>query len=173
MLKILLKIAGCIILVVSIVIGGLYINHPIVAKWLTGNAVIIGKPIIATIYTDGQINRNISVYKIGKNNRSQQSDNYLLSLKEFDANGMLKYIYVNLNDTWIGRPVSTNKKDYDLINGVLFQSDLGNHFVDFKDDNKGYSFDPHLTFINNKEIEFKVPPNQLKFSDVRILLSKN
>ena len=45
-------------------------------------------------------------------------------------------------DKWIGRPSGTIKDDYDSINGFLFQSEVGGHFTDFKNDMKEHDFVP-------------------------------
>ncbi|GAC1311783.1 MAG: hypothetical protein NVSMB24_31990 [Mucilaginibacter sp.] len=153
-------------LIVAIGAGLICFIHPIMFKWLFGSARVIGKPIGAIVYTDGHINNNIKVYRNG-----EKDNDYLISLKEFDKPGMLKFINLDLAEKWIGRPVGTNKDCYDVINGILFQSDAGARFVDFKDDMKGYSFEPHLAFTS-REIKFNIPPNQLKFDSIRIELTK-
>lgn len=82
---------------------------------------------------------------------------------------MLKFLNVNLNEEWIGKPVGTSKKDYDFILGYLFQSKTGGYFTPFQDDIKGFNFDPQLSFTD-RHIKFKVPLNKLKFDSLRIEL---
>lgn len=169
-LRKLLKITVGLLLVLAVVVGVFYKTHPIILKWLDGTAGIIGKPIKATVYTNGQINTGIKVFHADKYwDNNEKADNYILSLKEFDSFGMLKYFNINLKEKWIGRPVGTSNYDYDFVFGRLFQSETGGHFTAFQDDMKGFNFDPNLSFTD-KEIKFNVPPHWLKFDSVRIRL---
>lgn len=155
----------CILVVAAIVaIGVIQHNHPIFLKYLANEASSLGHPISARVYTNGRLNNGIKVYK-----DSHYKNDYLLSLKEYDKIGMLQYINIDLNDKWIGRPVGSNKNCYDTINGKLYQDEVGAHFIDFKDDMKGFNFDPKLKF-NNTSIKFNLPPHWLKFDSIRIEL---
>jgi hypothetical protein len=170
MKKLLIISAGLFLLYIVLSVM-LEINYPIVSKWLYGNARILGKPINAIVYTDGHINNDIKVYREKTDWDGKNANGYVLNLKYFDKYQMLKFIYIDLDYKWVGRPVSSNEANYYLINGSLFQSDVAYHCVDFKDDMKGFNFDPHLRFTN-KEIKFNIPPNLLKFDSVRIELKK-
>ena len=156
-----LKIVSGLLILFVLAVGLTSINHPIILKWVTGSARHHGKPIPATIYTNGQVNDHIKVFYTDKAN------NYLLSLTGYDSLGELKFISIDLNEKWIGRPVGTSKHDYDFIAGHLFQSETGGHFAPFQDDKKGFNFDPQLSFTD-KQIKFNMPPNKLKFDSVRI-----
>ena len=159
----LLKIVFGLLIVLAVTIGVTARNHPIILKWVTGSAKHHGTAIPATVYTNGQVNDNIKVFY------TDEANSYLLSLKDFDSLGMLKFININLNEKWIGRPVATSEKDYDIIVGHLFQSETGGHFSPFQDDLKGLNFDPQLSF-SEREIKFNMPPGKLKFDSVRIEL---
>jgi hypothetical protein len=166
----LLKISVGLLLVFAVVVGLFYKTHPIILKWLYGTAGIIGKPIQATVYTNGQVNTGIKVFHTDKYwDTNEKANNYILSLTEFDSLGMLKFFNINLKEKWIGRPVGTSNYDYDIVFGRLFQSETGGHFTPFQDDMKGFNFDPKLSF-NDRQITFNVPPNILKFDSVRIEL---
>ena len=155
-------------LILAVVVGLTSINHPIILKWLTGSARNIGKPIPATVYTNGQVNHSIKVFHVDKYwGSSKKADNYLLSLNEYDTFGMLKFFNIDLIEKWIGRPVGTSKIDYDFIGGHLFQSEIGGHFTPFQHQEKGFGFDPQLSFTS-KQIRFHVPPHVLAFDSVRI-----
>jgi hypothetical protein len=169
MVRLIFKIVVGAFLLSIIVLGAVYYSHPILLKWVTGTAWYVGKPVIATVYTDGRLNNSIKVYHNSKAANGGLPNDYLLVLAEPDRAGMLKYINLNLDEKWIGRPVSTSQKDYDVINGSLYQSEMGSHFADFKDDMKGYNFNPHL-YHSGDTIRFAVPPAQLKFNTVLILL---
>jgi hypothetical protein len=169
-LRKLLNIVVGLFLLFAVAVGLTSINHPIILKWLSGSARHIGKPIQATIYTDGQINNGIKVFYVDKYwGSSEKANNYLLNVTEYDSLGMLKFFNINLNEKWIGRPVGTSKRDYDFIAGHLFQSETGGHFSQFQDDMKGFNFDPQLSF-SNRQIKFNMPPNTLEFDSVRIEL---
>ncbi|MGG9961148.1 hypothetical protein [Ferruginibacter sp. SUN106] len=169
-LRKLLKIFIGLLSVIAVAIGLTSISHPIFLKWLAGSAMHIGKPIRATVYTNGQVNNDIKVYHSEKYWKSADiANNYIVNLKEFDSDGMLKYFEINLKDKWIGRPIATTKDDYDIIFGHLFQSETGGIFALFQDDMKGFNFNPHLLY-KDRQINFNVPPGLLKFDSLRIEL---
>ena len=160
--KVLKIVLGLLILIV-VAVGLTSINHPIILKWVSGTARHHGKPIPATIYSNGQVNDRIKVFYTDEANR------YLLSLAAYDSSEMLKFINIDLKEKWIGRPVATSKNDYDLIAGHLFQSETGSQFTPFEDDIKGFNFDPQLTFTG-KQVKFNLPPNKLRLDSIRIIL---
>ena len=159
----LLKIVFGLLILFAVAVGLTSIDHPIILKWVTGSARHFGKPISATVYTNGQVNDHIKVFY------SDEADNYLLSLAEYDSSGILKFFNINLNEKWIGRTVGTSKNDYDLIAGHLFLSETGQHFTPFQDDMKGFNFDPQLS-LTGRQIKFNMPPNKLKFDSIRMEL---
>ena len=166
----LIKILAGLLLIFIVAVGLISINHPIILKWLSGTARHIGRPVTATVYTDGEINHDIKVFHVDKYwGSGEKANNYLLSLTEYDSLGRLRFLNINLNEKWIGRPVGTSKKDYDFIAGHLFQSETGGHFAPFQDNMKGFNFDPQLSFTD-RQIRFNVLPNTLKFDSVRIEL---
>lgn len=163
-LKIILGIT--VVICVAVIITGIAIHrqHPVLYQWISGGALCVGKPIKVTVYTDNQPNNSINVYR-----DKRFRNDYLLALSKADRFGMLKYINLNLDEKWIGRPVSTNIDNYDVVNGSLYQSYVGAHFSDFRDNMKGYNFDPDL-YHSGDTIRFNVPPGQLNFRQVMILL---
>ncbi|MBC5994843.1 hypothetical protein [Pontibacter cellulosilyticus] len=163
MLLRLLKIVFGLLILLAVAVGLASISHPIILKWVTGSAKHHGKPMPATVYTNGQVNDHIKVFY------SDEPKNYLLSFAEYDSLGMIKFLNVDLNEKRIGRPVATSKNDFDIIAGHLFQSETGRHFSPLQDDIKGVDFDSHLTF-SDTEIKFNMPPNKLKFDSIRIEL---
>lgn len=158
-----LKIVFGLLILFVVVVGLTSINHPIILKWVTGSAKHHGKPIPATVYTNGLVNNHIKVFY------TDEANNYLLSLTEYDNSGQLKFINIDLNEKWIGRPVGTSKNDYHFIAGHLFQSETAGHFSPFQDQVKGFNFDPQLSF-SDKQIKFNMPPNRLKLDSIRIIL---
>jgi len=165
-----LKITFGLLLVLAVAIALASINHPIILKWVLGSARFIGKPIKASVFTNGQINDDIKVFHIDRYwDNSGKADNYLLSLTEYDSTGHLKYINIDLKDKWIGIPVGVSKKDYDFIAGHLLQSETGGHFIPVASDTKGFGYEPQLS-VNGKEIKFRLLPGELKFDSIRVVL---
>jgi hypothetical protein len=147
----------------AVAVGLTSVNHPIILKWVTGSAKHHGKPMAATVYTNGQINSRVKVFY------TDEENSYLVSLADYDNSGMLTFINITLNDKWLGRPVATSKTDYDLIAGHLFQSEAGGHFSPFQDPVKGFNFEPQLSAADG-QIRFNLPPNKVEMDSVRILL---
>src|SRR5437868_3577372 len=95
----LLKILVGLLLIFAVAVGLTSINHPIVLKWLSGTARNIGKPINATVYTNGQVNQDIKIFHVSKYwGSNEKANNYIVSLKEFDSLGKLKFFNINLNE---------------------------------------------------------------------------
>ena len=162
-LRKILKFVFGLLILIAVAVGLTSINHPIILKWVTGSAKHHGKPMPAVVYANGQVNGNFKVFY------TDEPNNYLLSLAAYDSLGMLKFLNINLNEKWIGKPTSTSKNDFDLIAGHLFQSKTGGHFSPFQNDIQGFNFDPQLSF-SDRQIKFNMPPNKLKFDSVRIEL---
>jgi hypothetical protein len=147
----------------AVAIGLTSINHPIILKWVSGSARHFGTATPATVYTNGQVNDRIKVFY------TDEPDNYLVSLAEYDNSGRLKFLNIDLNKKLIGTPVGTSEKDYDFIAGHLFQSKASGHFTSLQDGVKGFNFDPQISFVDD-QIRFKLPPNNLKIDSIRIQL---
>ena len=137
---------------------------------MSGDARIIGRPANATVFTDGHLNSDLTLYIEKTFWDGKKANDYILSLKQFDEYGMLKYINIELTYKWIGIPASNNIADYDTIAGYLFQSDVSYHSSDFRNNMDGFDFDPHLQFTD-REIKFNIPPGRLKYNSVLIVLN--
>lgn len=162
-LRSLFKIVPGLLIFIAVVIGLTSINHPIILKWVTGSAKHHGKPIPATVFANGQVNNSIKVFY------TDEANNYLLSLAEYDGAGKLKFINIDLKEKWIGSAVEASRDDYDLIAGHLFQSKTSGSFSPFQDKTRGLNFDPQLSFTD-KQIKFLLPTNRSKPDSLRILL---
>lgn len=169
-LRKIIKIVVGLLLLFAVAVGLISTSHPIILKWVTNSARLIGRPIQATVYTNGKVNSGIRVFHIDKYwGSNAKANNYLISLAEYDSIGRLKFFNINLNENWIGSPVGTSKNDYDFIAGYLFQSETGGDFIPFQDDIKGFGIDPQLSFID-RQIKFNMPQNKLGIDSVRIKL---
>lgn len=170
-LRKLIKFVVGLLSLLAVAIGLTSINHPIILRWLTGTARLIGKPIAATVYADDQVNTDIKVFHVDKYWNGTPADYYLIHFIYADTKETREIISINSKDNYVGRPSSTNKNDYDNVFGRLFQGEVGGKFTLFTDDIKGYGFDPQLS-ITDSTIKFKLPPsaNAFKFDSVRIEL---
>jgi hypothetical protein len=162
-LRRLLKIVSGLLILLAVAVGLTSIDHPIILKWVSGSARHFGKPMAATVYTNGHVNHHMKVFY------SDNPNNYILSLRAYDSSGMMNFYSIDLNGKWIGRPVGMTKKDYDFIGGHLFLSETGERFLPFQDEVKGFNFDPEFS-IDDRQIKFNMPPNKFKFDSVRIKL---
>ena len=144
----LLKIFIVLSLIYGMVIALTWKEYPLVAKWLTGSARLVGKPISAKVYTNGQVSTSIEVYRI---------DNYFL-LYRGRLNSSPEVIAVFTEGNWVGTPVGGSERDYTKYNNLLFQSETGGRFVRFDDGAKrNHSFNPNLRH-ENQVMTFLVTP---------------
>lgn len=58
----LLRAVFGLLLIFAIAVGLTAVNHPIILKWLSGSARLVGRPTNATVYTDGQVNTDIKFF---------------------------------------------------------------------------------------------------------------
>ena len=162
-LRKLLKIAFGLLIFFAVAVGLTSINHPIILKWVTGSAKHHGKPMPASVYANGQLNDNIKLLY------SDQANNYLLCMAEYDSSETLTFINIDLNEKQISKPTATTKTDYDLIAGHLFQSKTAVYFSPFQDIMSGLDFNAQLSF-SGTQIKFNLPSNKLKLDSLRIIL---
>jgi len=163
------KILTTLLFIVGVNIALVSINHPIVLKWLTGSARLIDKPIMAQVYVNGKINKDIKVYHVDRYWNGELADYYILHFPNTE-NSRLNFMSLNKKDNYVGVPTSTNIRDYDLIVGLLFQSEVGAQFTPMQDDMKGFNHDPKLEFKDN-EISLVIPTEakELKFDSLRVV----
>jgi hypothetical protein len=170
-LRKLIKVLGSLLLIIAVSVVLISINHPIILKWLSGTARHIGKPIIATVYTNGELNPDVNVFHVDTYWGGVPADYYLIHFSNIKTKEAGKFIAVIKKENFVGIPSGENKSDYDKIFGRLFQSEVGSKFTSFSNDIKGYNFNPQL-FFNDKTIAFKMPPayKAFKCDSIRIVL---
>jgi|SRR5664279_4750578 len=157
MVKKIIKISFTIILILVIGVGLLSIKHPILLKWITGTARMVGRPVAANVFPDDTASSNIDVFRIYKFFNGSPT-NYLILFKPKNKTEYNKILAIQLAEHFVGRPVSMNNQDYDYFWGILFQSEVGEHFTPLQDDIKGLNFDPRLE-ITSSMVYFNLPPN--------------
>ena len=131
-------------------------RHPILLRWMTGSARVIGRPVPAIVYADGLIDKKIKVFHSDNywdNKKANYYFLYILSPYDYKTKHI---IILNVTDKHAEVPLLTDKKSFDLVFGILFQSGRGTQGSDFRDNLKGYGFDPHMD-ISDKIIRFTLP----------------
>jgi hypothetical protein len=156
-----LTVVLALAITLTVTVGLISINHPIILKWMTGNAKHHGAPIPAIAYTNGKVNNEVKVFY------TDEPNNYLVSLGGSDLAGRVNFINVNVSKKTIERPKITSTDDYDFIAGHLFQSESGAQFSVFQDTTHS-DFNPLLSFTESK-LQFRMPPNNLDVDSVRIV----
>ena len=162
-----------LLIVCGVAIGIISQNHPIILKWVTGSARIVGRPVNATVYTNGQLNEQVKVFYVSKYWDGEKADYYILNFHYADTKETREIINLNVQHSFAGRPSGSNRRDYDIIWGFLFQSEVGSRFTDFRNSLKGYGFDPRFIFTDS-QIKLNLPPNekQLKCDSLRVNLKE-
>jgi hypothetical protein len=143
-------------------------RHPILLKWMTGSARMIGLPVKGRVYADGELDKKIKVFRSDKYWDGRKADYYILYLLSPYSFKMKHIMGLDVQDKSLGVPTATDKKTFDLVFGILFQSETGTQFSDFRDNVTGYGFDPKLD-ISGRTIRFNLPSKQKpETSSIRI-----
>ena len=152
-----------ILLVIAVLVPVFFIlvlyRHPIIVKWITGSARVVGLPVRASVYADGDIDRRIRVFHSDTYWDGEKADYYILYILSPYPYATKHIISLNIRDQYVGIPDVTSKSDFDLVFGLLFQSETGTKFSDFRDEMKGYGFDPQLE-TSARTILFRIPSKQ-------------
>ncbi|HET6999712.1 MAG TPA: hypothetical protein VFI33_00295 [Puia sp.] len=131
-------------------------RHPIILKWMAGSAKVIGWPMRASVYADGKIDQKIRVFHSDKYWNNNQADYYILYILSPYSYRTKHILSLDIRNKHAGVPSVTDKNSFDLVFGLLFQSEAGTQFSDFRDETNGYGFDPHMD-ISGKTIRFNLP----------------
>jgi hypothetical protein len=169
-LRKLLRVVVGLLLIFAVIVGLASINHPILLKWVAGSARLVGRPIKATVYANGRVNKDIKVYQVDEYWDGEPANYYILYFSYADSS-RLKILRLNKQENFAGVPSSTSIRDYDIVTGLLFQGEVGSKFSRLQDDIKGLNFDPQLTFTD-KQITLNIPPTaiELKCDSLRVVL---
>jgi hypothetical protein len=139
---------------------------------MTGSARIVGLPVRATVFADDTIDQRIKVFHTDRQWNGKKTDCfflYLLSPYTFKTKHIISIIR---HSSYAGVPSATDKMAFDLVFGILFQSETGTKFSDFRDNANGYGFDPQMNETGGI-ILFRIPSKQKpEGSLIRIELSE-
>ena len=143
-------------------------RNPIIGKFLTGTAKIIGKETKSEIYINGKRELDAKLF-IAKSNfdATEKRDYLILYLRDLkDYNGTPALIIDRENQ--IVKIPNASEKDYNLVFENLLQSDSGaNVMIPINDKIKGLGFEPNLKFAD-KKITF----NTLEDNNINQILIK-
>jgi hypothetical protein len=167
MLKKFLKFFVISFIVISVII---MFSIPIIVKYLTGTARIVGKPAQAEIFIDGKEKSDAKLFISNSNFEGTQKRDYLILYLDDvkDYNG-IPVLIIDKKHKVLMFP-NSGKEDYDIIFKNLFQSDSGaNVMIPVNNKVKGLGFEPDLIF-EDKVIKFKISAEN-KIYDVTINIS--
>ena len=143
-------------------------TNPILGKYITGTARLIGKPIDAEIYINEKKDTNAKVFHSNSDFYNKQKRDYLiLYLRNVTTyNGIDVYVIDKKNK--IAYFPNSGENNYNVYFGNLLQSDSGaNVMVSINDSLKGLGFDPKLV-IQKNIIEFEIVDSQKRILKIRI-----
>src|SRR4051812_21634336 len=106
-LRLFLRLIVGLALLVIIIVGLTSINHPIILKWLTGSARLVGRPESAIVFTDGHMNRAINIYHVDHYWNGKPADYFILHFP-YAKHSHVEFISLNKKDRYAGLPSSTN-----------------------------------------------------------------
>jgi hypothetical protein len=150
------KIIAILISISIIIILLIYFQTPIIGKYIFGTARIIGTQVQYKVLVNNKKYDKCKVFEVKESFDSKRNCNLLVLYFENKYNSKSRnVILIDLTEKKVGRP-NSNKKDYDVIFGNLFQSESGSFYVAFDDITKGYGFNTDLITKNNN-IKFKLP----------------
>lgn len=145
-----------IISFISITVITMY-STPIIGKYITGTARIIGKETRTEIFMNGKKKSDAKLF-ISKSNfqETKKRDYLILYLDEVKGYSGIPVLIID-REHKVLMFSNSSKKDYDLIFKNLFQSDSGaNVMIPVNNELKGLGFEPDLK-IEKDVIKFKIP----------------
>jgi hypothetical protein len=148
-----LKISSCLFFATALVILLINAYHPILIKWIAGSGRIVGKPLKSEVYINGRLDSDVRLFKMNKYWNDEKADIIIVYAPNSKNNFMSIYL-IDILDEDIKLPISTLQKDYDVIDGILFQSETGASVINLNTPEK--SFDDF-------RINMKIESNQISF----------
>ena len=151
------KIITFIVIAVPLISVITVFRNPILGKFLTGSARLIGKETKSEIYINGKRELDAKLFILKSNfDETEKRDYLILYLRDLkDYNEIPVFIIDKVNQ--IVNIPNASEKDYNLVFENLLQSDSGaNVMVPINNNFKGFGFEPNLIFEEQK-ISFKIP----------------
>jgi hypothetical protein len=150
------KIIAVLISISILIILLIYFETPIIGKYIFGSARIIDTQAQYKVLVNNKKYDKCKVFEVKESFDSKRNCNLLVLYFDNNVNPETRnVILIDLTDKKVGSP-NSNKKDYDVIFGNLFQSESGSFYVAFVNVAKGYGFNTDLITKNNN-IKFKLP----------------
>src|SRR5690349_9514364 len=100
-------------ILLSVLLTVFIFRHPILLKWMTGSARVVGAPVRCSVYADGKIDKKIRVFHSDKNRDNSKADYYILYILSPYPYKTKHIIKLDIRYKFAGVPVSTNKSDFD------------------------------------------------------------
>lgn len=143
--------------------------NPIIGKFLTGTARIIGNETKCEIYIDGIKKSNAKLFTSKSNFAENEKRNILiLYLRNVEDYNGIPVLIIDKENQIVAFP-NASEKDYNVVFDNLFQSDSGaNSMIPINNKLKGFGFEPNLK-INEKTIAFTI---LVKNKTLKILIKK-
>lgn len=162
------KISIFIVIAILIIFVITVIRNPIIAKFLSGTARIIGKETRSEIYINGKRELNAKLFIAKSNFEETEKRDYLIlylrNLKDYNGTPVL----IIDRENQIVKIPNASEKDYNLVFENLLQSDSGaNVMIPINNKIKGLAFEPNLKFAD-KKITF----NTLEDNNINRILIK-
>ncbi len=158
-----------IILVISITVLR---EKPILLKYLSGSARLIGKPVKVKVYINDKLSNKVKIFHTDKYWNNEKADYYILNCNFCERNIFI----IDRVGKVVACANSTNKSHYDIVLGYLFQSDVGAKFSPIAGNIKGLGFKSNL-IIKEDEITFTLPalekPKKINFKLIFDKVRKN
>ena len=145
------KISLFIVIAILLIFVITVFRNPIIAKFLSGTARIIGKEIRSEIYINGKRELNAKLFIAKSNFEETEKRDYLIlylrNLKDYNGTPVL----IIDRENQIVKIPNANEKDYNLVFENLLQSDSGaNVMIPINNKIKGLGFEPNLKFADKK-----------------------
>lgn len=132
-------------------------RNPILGKFLTGSARLIGKETKSEIYINGKRELDAKLFILKSNfDETEKRDYLILYLRDLKDYNEIPVFIIDKENQIVNIP-NASEKDYNLVFENLLQSDSGaNVMVPINNNFKGFGFEPNLIFEEQK-ISFKIP----------------
>ncbi|WP_027375645.1 hypothetical protein [Kaistella palustris] len=141
-----------------------FAENIILIKYFFRDARNIGKAIPVKIYANGKLDNEIKIFdqkEYWDKEKSNCKIIYFPNAKSY------KFLSINYDNNYVGTPISTGEKAFKIINGNLFQSELGAKSSPIESELKSLGFNSKFKFTKEKT-EFLLPKSEFGIDSLRI-----